>query len=123
MRLNDLAFSLHCNLCSTIMLAQIIIYPGDGQRVTPVCWASIGGIPLPYPAYTYTLVSTQIHIQARVLLSARSHNSEDIRLRLPVCAWVQVWLHLQDSLCYAGAICWELGCTGRASQPWASCIS
>ena len=39
-----LAFSLHCNLCSTVMLAQILMYPGDGQRVTPVCWASTGGI-------------------------------------------------------------------------------
>ena len=45
-RMNDLAFSLHCNLCSTIMLAQILMYPGDNQRVTPVCWASTGGISL-----------------------------------------------------------------------------
>ncbi len=43
-RMNDLAFSLHCNLCSTIMLAQILMYTGDGQRITPVCWASTGGI-------------------------------------------------------------------------------
>ena len=44
-RANDLAFSLHCNLCSTVMLMQIMLYSGDGQRVTGVCWASTAGVP------------------------------------------------------------------------------
>ena len=42
-RANDLAFSLHCNLMSTLMLLQMLWYKGGGQRVTAVCWTSTGG--------------------------------------------------------------------------------
>ena len=42
-RANDLAFSLHCNLMSTLMLLQMLWYKGGGQRVTAVCWTSTAG--------------------------------------------------------------------------------
>jgi hypothetical protein len=42
-RANDLAFSLHCNLMSTLMLVQMLMYDGGGQRVTAVCWAASSG--------------------------------------------------------------------------------
>ena len=42
-RANDLAFSLHCNLMSTLMLVQMLIYDGGGQRVTALCWALTSG--------------------------------------------------------------------------------
>ena len=44
-RANDLAFSLHCNLMSTLMLLQMMRYKGGGQRVTAVCWSSTAGGP------------------------------------------------------------------------------
>jgi len=45
-RANDLAFSLHCNLMSSLMLMQIAMYNGNGQRVAAVCWTSTAGAPL-----------------------------------------------------------------------------
>lgn len=44
MRANDLAFSLHCNLMSTLMLLQLVLYKGEeGQRITALCWSGTAG--------------------------------------------------------------------------------
>ena len=39
MRLNDLAFSLHCNLMTLLSIFQIIAFEKGSQRVSATCWS------------------------------------------------------------------------------------
>ena len=38
MRINDLAFSLHCNFMTLLSISQIIAFEKGSQRVSSTCW-------------------------------------------------------------------------------------